>query len=787
MAGAPGSGPVGASVARPVAPRLAAGRGRYTDDIRLPRMAHVAFVRSPHAHAEILGIDATAAKRSPGVVRVVTGAEIAALCAPWSGTLANLPTFKSPPQQAMAVERAAWQGEPVVAVVADSRAEAEDAAEKIAIEWRPLAVMAEPAAALAEGAALVHPALGSNLAFSTKMQSGEPERAFRDADIVLDHEFSFGRHTGVPLEPRGIIAEFDPTTRNLTVHQSHQTPHQMQSLYARHLGLDEHNVRVICPDVGGGFGIKLHLYGDEIAVAAIAVLLGRPVKFVADRLESFVSDVHARDHRVRARIALARSGEIMAIAIDDLMPLGAYASHPRNGISEGTMALGLAGAPYKVASYRGELTAVFQNKNQIGMYRAVGQPIACVVTEQLIDLAAAALGRDPVAYRRQSYIADHTPSPTPGGMGMQGLSLRACLEKLVADMGYDRLRREQADLRARGIHRGIGVATFVELSAVGPDFIGPSGAQISTQDGCTIKLEPSGKLRCLVSVTDQGQGTLTGIAQLVAGALGVRMEDVSVLAGDSAMTPYGGGAWASRGLAIGGEAAHIAASALKANILALAGAILQADPSRLDIADGHIRDATGPRLSLAELGAIGYFRQDILPANLQPELTVTRHYVPRGRRSLVGNGVQGSYLELDAETGFIRLLGHWVVGDCGRVVNPLLVDSQMQGGIVQGLGAVLLEELVYDSDGQLRNASLADYLVPFASDMPDIHVGHVETSVADTAIGVKGAGEAGVGGATAAVWLAVNDALRPLGARVTEQPFTPARILQALARAAKAR
>ena len=780
---APGAGLIGKSQRRPNARRLVWGRGRYTDDLQFPRMVHAAFVRSPYAHARIGAIETTEAASLSGVVRIVTGAEMAEICRPWSGTAAHIPTLKSPPQYPLAVDVARWQGEPVVAVVAESRAEAEDAAERVVVAWEELPAVADPGAALEPGAPKIHPDLDDNLAFQTVIEAGDAPAALAEADIVVEQDFVFDRQTGVPLEPRGIIADFDPAEERLTVHQSHQSPFQQQDIYARQLGLADHKVRVICPDIGGAFGIKLHAFVDELAVAALARMLGRPVKYVVDRLEAFVADTHARDQRVTARMGVARDGRITALEVDALSAIGPYSGHRRVSIGEGMMAIGLAGAPYNFGDYQGRLRVAFQNKAMHGVYRAVGQPIACTLTEQLLDLAADATETDPIEIRRRNYFteADY-PLTTPGNIVVEKLSLEACLDGLLGLMDYAGLRAEQSRLRREGVYRGLGLATFVELTAVGAGYYGPAEARISTQDGCTVKLEPSGRIRCLTSATDQGQGTWTGIAQIVATQLGVAMEDIDVAPNDTGVSPYGGGAWASRGLTIAGEAAHSAAGVLKDNILALAGAILQADPAALDVADGAVRDANGGavRMSLAELAEIGYFRHDTLPPDVQPELAATRHYAPKGRPYALSNGIQASWLEVDAETGFVRLLDHWVVEDCGRVINPLLVDEQIRGGVVQGIGSALFEQCRYDSEGQLLNGTLADYLVPMAADMPEIHIGHVETPVPDTALGTKGAGEAGTVGAGAAIFVAVNDALKPLGARVSRQPITPAHVREAI-------
>jgi carbon-monoxide dehydrogenase large subunit len=367
------------------------------------------------------------------------------------------------------------------------------------------------------------------------------------------------------------------------------------------------------------------------------------------------------------------------------------------------------------------------------------------------------------------------------------VSFHECLDKIVGLMNYEALRKEQRELRQRGIYRGIGIATFCEQTAYGPPYYGPSGAPISTQDGCTIRLEPSGSVRCVTSLTDQGQGTLTGLAQIVADTLGVGVEDVGIVAGDSTISPYGGGAWASRGTAIGGEAALKAATMLKQNILLLASTITQSQPDALDIVEGQvINRASGQSvISLAEVGKIGYFRQDTLPPDYDVQLSVSASFVANDKMYYMANGIQASYVEVDRDTGFIKMLGQWAVDDCGRVINPLLVDEQVRGGIVQGIGAVLYEECIYSPDGNLLNGTMADYLLPMADEMPDIIVGHVETPEKSTKLGAKGIGEAGLIGAMGSVWVAVNDALKPLGAKILHQPFTPERVLDAIASAQK--
>jgi len=777
---------IGARIPRRELKRLLSGHGRYIDDIKLPRMLHACFVRSPHPHAKLVSIDTAAAKRAPGVAAVFTAADINPKCEPFMGVALHRPGHRSAPQYLLVAERAVWQGQPVAAVVADSRAEAEDAAELVAVQWEPLPAVGDQLQAIAPGAPVIHGELGDNIAFDFKLEKGEPEKAFAEADLVVEEELRFERQMAMTLEARGLIADFNPGDGSLTVIHAHQSPFQMQDVFSRHLGIPEHKVRVTAPDIGGGFGMKLNIYSDEITTVVASMLLGRPVKFCVDRLESFVSDAQARDHRIKCRIALKRSGEILAMEMDDLSAVGAFGMPLRFNVAEGMMAITITGAPYVFENYKARTRSVYVNKNLIGMYRGVGMPLACVATELLTDIAADRLGIDTVEFKRRNYRPKASlPCLTPGGQKLEGVSFHQCLEKLIKLMDYDGLRKEQAELRKRGRYRGIGIATFCEQTAYGPPYYGPSGAPISTQDGCTLRLDPSGSVRCITSLTDQGQGTLTSVAQIVADSVGVSIEQVSVTGGDSSISPYGGGAWASRGTAIGGEAALRAGTMLRQNILALASAITQTPADALAVADGQVTNTrTGQAvISLADVGRIGYFRQDTLPRDFDVQLSVSASFVANDKAYYMANGVQASCVEVDCETGFIKLLGQWAVDDCGRIVNPLLVDEQVRGGIVQGIGAVLFEECIYSDDANLLNGTMADYLVPMADEMPDIVCDHVETPEASTQLGAKGIGEGGLIGAMGSVWVAVNDALKPLGAKVRHQPFTPERVLDALARA----
>ena len=777
-------GYIGQSVPRANAKRLLQGRGAYVDDLRFPRLAHVVFFRSPHAHARIKRLDLSKAARQPGVIACFDGRAVAEYCTPWVAVLGHLKGIKSPPQHAIAIERACWQGEAVAAIVAETRTQGEDALQLVEAEWEDLPVVTDMDDALA-GRYVIHPDLGDNVCFKRELVTEKFDEVWKQADLVVEETYAFGRHTGVCMEGRSILADYNAAEHSLTVYHATQAPHMMQDIFSKHLNIPESSVRVICKDVGGSYGIKVHVYPDEMATAAISVMLRRPVKFVADRLESFLTDIHAREHKATVRLACTKDGKILAFDVDDVTAIGPYSVYPRTSGIEGNQVVNLTGGPYAHREYRAKMHVVFTNKNVTCQYRAVGHPIAVALTEGIVDLAADRLGLDPAEFRRRNLIPDDAyPYTAASGIKFEKLSHQQSLEKLLKLMDYDQLRAEQAELRKRGIHRGIGFAAMIEVTNPSPAFYGVGGARISAQDGATLRLDPQGAVYVTCSVTEQGQGTEGIFAQIAASAVGVTIDKVRVSTGDTGVMPYGGGTWASRGAGIGGEAVLQAGRALRSNILDIAAAILNVDKAKLDIVNSEIVDklTSESKMPLAELGRVAYFRPDTLPMKFQAELTVTRHYTPREYGFTFTNGIQASLVEVDADTGFVKLLKHWCVEDCGTIINPMLVDEQIRGGVVQGIGAALFEECLYDENGQLLNGNMADYLVPMSGEMPDIIVGHVETPTKTSELGAKGAGEAGTAGAPGAVMNAINDALKPFKTRVTSQPFTPEKILKALGR-----
>ncbi len=776
---------IGRRLPRAETRRLVAGRGRYVDDQAAARggggESHAAFLRSPYPHAEFHFTDLEAARAMPGVDAVLTAEDLVGVCRGWTCPDLVYPGLVSPEQHPLAPGRAAYQGEPVALVLASTRAEAEDAVERIAVEWEGLPACTELASALEPGAASVHPGLASNLGWSTQLGT-DLDAVFAAAALVVEAEIGFARVTGVTLEPRGLVARWDPSVGALELRISHQMPHQLQLHLAELLGVDQARVRVICEDVGGGFGLKMHVYQDEMAACAASKLLGRPVRFIADRMESLMADIHAREHIVRGRMAVDAAGRILGFDVDDLQGLGAYSIYPRSSTREALSALHAVGAPYKFGHYRARLRCALQNKVPTGQLRAVGHPIGCAITEALVEAAARARGEAPLAFRRRNLLAGaDQPWTSPSGARLFGLSHHACLERLEAMLaGVD---AEVAAGRAAGRCLGLGVAALVEFTAPGARSYGASGAPVAAMDSVAATLEMSGEVTVRASVSELGQGIRQGLAQVMADAMGVDAGRVHVTSGDTQAVPHGGGAWASRGAAIGGEAAWRAGVALKAVVLRAAAALLQTVPERLRVEAGRVLDEAGQdRMGLDEIARIVTLRGYELPDGVQPQLSVTAAYRREQDANLPNNGIQACLVEVDRDTGMVRVLRHWVVFDCGRALNPLLVEEQVRGGVVMGLGEALWEACEYDAAGQFVSGTLADYRVPMSAEMPDIAVALVETPYEGSVVGAKGAGEAGACAAPAAALNAVNDALAEDGVVMTALPITPLAVLRALGR-----
>jgi aerobic carbon-monoxide dehydrogenase large subunit len=774
---------IGKSIPRKEIRRLITGQGTYVDDIQSSNMAHVVFVRSPYAHAKILNIDFELAKTYPGVIEIVKASDISQICRPYQGLLKHLEGMKAVFQTPLAVDKVYWHGHPVVAIVAESRAQAEDAAELVVIDWEELPPVVNEEAALLEDSLLIHPELGSNLCWERKIDCEGIEDIFNLAHTVVEENFTTSRHTHVTLEPRSILADYRSSDNQLIITHSTQVPHMMHWVISHLFSIPESQVRIIAPDVGGSFGLKIHVYGDEMTAIALAIKLKRPMKFVADRLESFLSDYHSRDHRVWARMAFSRDGKIQAVEMDDLQSMGAFTGYPRGSVNEARQIINLVGGAYDVPHYKARTRVVYQNKSMYGQCRSVGHPVACLVTEGLMDRGAQMLGIDPAKLRQINYIPQGSfPKKLKSGPILENLSQQESLDKLLEMMDYLQLRSEQKILRDEGVYRGIGFASFLEMSNPSSNTYGKGGVSIAAQDVSTVRLMPDGTLFCTASINEFGQGAATVAGQIVADVLGVDFNAVRVSLGDTDIAPFGGDNWGSRGTGIGGEAIYQTSLALKNNILNLASQICNLSSAELGVNKSYVIElASGAQIiSLENLARTIYFQPEKYSGKIAPELSVTRSYSQKTYDGICTNGIQASYLEVDPEIGEIKLLKHWVVEDCGVAINPLLVDEQIRGGVIQGIGAALYEHCIYSEDGQLTNGNFMDYLVPMASEMPDIEIAHTCTPTKTSDLGAKGAGEAGVAGASAAVLNAVNDALSTFNVSLNAIPITPQNIIQKL-------
>ena len=770
---------VGSPIRRVEDPVLLLGRGSYVDDVKLTDVVEVAFVRSPHAHARIVSVDVERARALPGVAYVLTGAEAAEAAPGWRGVLAY-PGMKAGLQRPLALDKVRFVGEPVVAVAAVSRAVAEDAADLVEVQYEPLEPVTDPARALEAGAPPVHEDLGDNLSWRNQFSNGDPEAALASADLVITRTFQTGRHTGVPMEGRGCLASFDAVTGQLTVYLSSQAMHMHQHLFAAQLGLEDHRVRIITGHVGGAFGMKAHVYPDEVATCILALKLGRPVKWIQDRLEGLKGDVVCRDERLELTMGFTADGTLLALKAHILADGGAYSVFPRASVTEPNMISRILPGPYRFEHYAFTAELAITNKQALGHYRAVGHPVAIMAHERMFDIAAAELGLDPVELRRRNLVRrDDLPFKSAVGNPYVDIAAHETLDAVLEHVDYAALRHWQAEERAKGRLIGIGLATFIEGTAPGAQFYAVLGAPIQPADTCTVRMEPNGAVVALLGTPGQGQGLRTTASQVIGDALGLRMEDITCVDGDTAVVPYGSGLWAARSAVVALGAARTAADTLADKIKQIAGHLLEADPGDLELRDREVKvRGTDRSLSLREVAMTAHFRTPKLPASMERGLEVTRFYEPPPMTWI--NGTHLAVVEIDPRTGRVTLLRYVALDDCGRQINPLIVAGQIRGGVIQGLGGAMSEHLIFDEQGQLLSGTLMDYLVPLATDVPEIELLHLETPASGNPNGSKGAGEAGTSGAPAAFTNAVNDALRPLGVEVNVNPVTSEVVLEAI-------
>ena len=774
---------IGVRVPRVEDARLLAGGGRYVADIVVPDMLHVAFLRSPHGHARIARIDLARAAAAPGVVACLTHADLAGLARPLRAA-SRTRGYRATDMPALADGVVRYQGEAVIAVVAESRYAAEDAVDLIGVDWELLSPVTDAAGA-ASGGTLVHPALGTNVLLEREFGSGDVEPAFRSARVVIEDRFRFHRHAAVAIENRASLAEWNALSHELTLTSTTQVPGMLRDALADLMSLPASAIRVVAPDVGGGFGMKSLVYPEEVAVAAIARRLGRAVKWVGDRREDLLTSSQAWDETVDAAIALDGDGRIVGLRGTVVSDVGAYSMFPWTASIESVQVISFLPGPYRVPAYRGTVKAVATNKAPMGPYRGVGRPVSTFVTESLLDRAARRLGVDPIEIRRRNVVRPQdVPYRSASGVVWDSATFAESLEGASAAARYDTLRAEQADARRSGRFVGIGVAVYVELTGVGSAIPASPGADIATgTEGATVRVDQSGTVTASFAVASQGQGLETTLAQVVAGTLGAKLDDVRVVCGDTARGPIGSGTYASRTAVIAGGAAIRASDAVREKVVAIAAYALEVAAADLEVRESvvRVRGAPDRALALRDVARAAYAAGKRLPKDMEPGLEATRYYDPYF--GTASSATHIAVVEVDPALCAVRPVRYVVVEDCGRIINPMIVEGQTLGGVTQGIGAALLEEVCYDDAGQLLTASLVDYVVPTAADVVPIEVRHLDQPSPSTLGGFRGVGEGGTIGAPAAIANAISDALSPLGVDVSELPATPERLFRLLERA----
>jgi carbon-monoxide dehydrogenase large subunit len=771
---------VGARVMRVEDPRFLAGRATYLDDIEPSGTLHVAFLRSPYAHARIVSVDASRARALEGVRLVVSGEDLLDL-PPFTTTIATRPEAKTGVRRMLPIDRVRHVGEPVAAVVATSRYVAEDAAELIDVEYEPLPVVLDPEAALAPDATVLHDDLGDNNFAHIEFEAGDVDAAFAGAAHVFRKRFHFGRTHAAPLEGRGVIADWDAGDDSLTVWTSTQMPFLVRGMVAAQLGLPDTKVRVICPAVGGGFGLKVHLYVEEVIIPELSRRLGAPVKWVEDRYEALAASGHAKEVVCELELATDADGRFLALQGHYVGDGGAYLGHPWTSLIDPLCAASFLPGIYDVQNVRYTVDTPFTNKCQSTAYRGVGWTPGQAAREALIDDAARALGADPVELRLRNAIPDGAPYRSATGCNYDGGSFGESMRRAQELIGYGELRARQRDLRAQGRFLGIGFSPFVEQGAWAGAVAAAQGFPgFKYLDSVSVAMQPDGTVTLTTGLQSNGQGHETTMAQLVADELGVELADVKVVQGDTATTAYATGSYGSRTAVIGSGATIRAAGDVREKLLGIAAHLFEASAADLELADGHISVCGSPdkSRSIREVATAAYWGPR--PDDMDPALIATRSYDPPETYS---NACIAVVVEVDGETGQVRIERIVAVEDCGTVLNPAVVEGQVIGAIAQGIGAVLYEQLPYDEDGNFLAGTLADFLYPTAPEVPAIEVDHLETPSPVTEGGFKGMGEGGLIGGPSAIVNAISDAL---GVPVDRTPLRPCDVLELVAAARSA-
>ena len=763
---------IGQGVKRKEDPRLVSGTSTYVDDIVLPGMLYMTVVRSIHAHARIKNIDVTRAKGMDGVHAVLTGEDTKTLgSVPCAG---QLPDLKIPAHPPLARGKVRFAGEPVAIVVAADRYVGADAAEEVDVEYEPLEAVVDPEKAIEPGATVLHEEWDDNVAFRWGFENGNTDEAFEKAEHVTKHRLINQRLAPIAMETRGVVANVQMPDEELVVWSSTQIPHLLKTQVAVMLGIPENKTRVITPEVGGGFGSKLNVYAEEGLVAYAARLLGKPVKWIESRRENLAATIHGRDQIQDVELALKKDGTILGMRLYVVADLGAY--HQLLTPIIPTLTALLAPGAYGTPAFKVDIVGVFTNKMSTDAYRGAGRPESTYLIERIMDIAAGELNLDPVEIRRRNFPdPDQFPFQTSGGVVYDSANYQKAMERALEMADYDGLRKKQAELRKQGQYMGIGISSYVEICAMGPSTAMPSGGWESG----TVRIEPTGKVTVLTGASPHGQGQETSFAQIAADELGLEMSDIVVLHGDTARIPYGIGTFGSRGTAVGGTAMYLAIQDLKEKMKKIAAHILGSEPGKIEFGVGKLSvpGEEDKSISFNDVVTEAYVARNI-PQGVEPGLEATRFFEPSNFTFPFGTHI--CTVDIDGETGEIRLTRYIAVDDCGNVINPLLVEGQLHGGIVQGVAQALHEEVVYDENGQLLTGSLMDYAIPRAQDFPMIEMDRTVTPSPVNPLGVKGVGEAGTIGSTPCVVNAVVDALAPFGVKDITMPLRSEKIWRIL-------
>ena len=770
---------VGARVTRREDPRFLTGTGRFVDDLRLHDVAHIAFRRAELPHARIRALDVAAAAAYPGVLAVFTGRELAAATATLRAT-SRMADYHATPFMALALDTARYVGEPIAAVIAEDRYIAEDAAALIDVQWDVLPPVADPHAALDDETVLYEEA-GTNVLVARTFARGDPDRALADSPIRIRRQFRFHRKCAAALENRCVAAEFDSGRQSLTVYSATQVPGLIRDALCEVLRLPGNRVRVIAPDVGGGFGAKASLYPEEIVVAFAATQLRRAVKWTGDRMEDLMSTSQAFDEIIDAELALNADGTLAGLVADVIGDVGAGSIYPWTAALEPVQVVSFMPGPYRLEHYRARVRGVATNKPPAGPYRGVGRPISTFVMERLLDLAARALDLTPKAIRARNLVAtEEFPYRVASGLVWDGAAFADCLELACERIDAAGFRERQQAARDAGRWIGLGLASYAELTGIGSRISAAPGMPINTgTETGTVTMDATGAITASFGIASHGQGLETALAQVLADELGAKIDDVEVVQGDSAAVPHSTGTYASRSAVLAGGAATLAARDLKSKIVRVAALLLEAAEADIEVRESQVAVAgTDRAMTFPALARAFYSEMGRLPKEVRAEieLSSTKLYDPFfGTTSAA---THAAVVEVDIKTFQVRVLDYAVAEDCGRIINPSIVDGQVRGGVAQGIGAALLEEVVYAEDGQHLSATFVDYLVPSACEIPSIDVSHVGSSSPSTLGGFRGMGEGGTIGAPAAIANALSDALAPFGVEINELPATPERLFR---------